>query len=434
MQSINTYPTWQRVAAAAPAPSGIIAYLRALSLVVWFGSLVINYWWRQQWDWAEQFYEQDINLRSHYAIGFATVLIAHLTLGIPAWINAPFRALESASGRLFTLFCLLMMATAPLSASARTSGLYAVGTWAMFVLCYLYWSSDYAVVRRVLVFCGMLLFAWLFALLLHHGLSRGFGSNIGGINRNSTSALAMAAMICCALSAHRAIRWGGIGCCALFAVMVTSRGSMLAMGVFLAVYYTLHKGTLRAVWHAALAMIALAAVLLVSTFLKDIILEDVMKINDPNRGLGTGFTGRVESWREGLEVFWQRPLFGHGFRAQLSGEKGLGAHSGYVTLLIDTGVFGALLAVSAVVVEAVRRMNRARQLRHASIAASAGIDREESHRLNSVACGAMLTMLTYWIYEPFYLNLGTAIAVVFFLMFAAPDFIPKRWASHHYAV
>jgi O-antigen ligase len=429
MHSIQTYPAWQSIAAAAPPRSGIIAYLRALTVAVWLGSLVINYWWRQQWDWSLQFYEQGVNIRNHYMVGFASVFLAHLTLGIPAWINAPFRALASPSRKLFTLFCLLMFATSPISASMSTSGLYAVATWAVFVLGHLYWSSDYAVVRRVLVFCGLLLFAWLFALLLRHGLTLGFGGSIGGINRNSTSAVAMAAMICCVLSGNRVVRWGGIACCALFAVMVTSRGTMLALGVFFAVYYTLHKGTLRAVWHAALAMFLVASLLLVSGFLKDVILEDVMRLNDPNRGLGTGFTGRVESWKHGMEVFWERPLFGHGFRAQLSGEEGLGSHSGYITLLIETGVFGTLLAVSAVVVEAIRRIHRVSQLRNNAIASTSGIDLQESHRLNTIACATMATMLTYWIYEPLYLNLGTAISVVFFLMFAAPDYVPRKWST-----
>ena len=74
--------------------SGVIAFLRALTLSVWLVSLVINYWWRSQWNWAEDFYEQEVNIRSHYLVGLLVVLVAHLTLGIPAWFNAPFRALS----------------------------------------------------------------------------------------------------------------------------------------------------------------------------------------------------------------------------------------------------------------------------------------------------------------------------------------------------
>jgi O-antigen ligase len=152
-----------------------------------------------------------------------------------------------------------------------------------------------------------------------------------------------------------------------------------------------------------------------------------MRLSDPNRGLGTGLTGRVESWQQGLERFWERPLLGHGFRAQLSGE-GLGAHGGYVTLLIETGVFGTLLALAAITIEAVRRVNRARQLRNASRFPGSAVDVEESLRLNTVVCCTMVTMLTYWVYEPLYLNLGTVMSVIFFLMLAAPEFVDNRRA------
>ncbi len=334
--------------------------------------MIVNFWWRSEWNWYESFYEQEVNIRSHYLIGFLTVLVAHLTLGISAWFNAPFRTLSSTSGKLFTLFCLLMLATSPFSASMRTGAMYSVGTWLVFMLCHLYWSSDYAVVRRAVVFSGFVLFGWLIALLLHHGMPLGWGAGIGGINRNTVAALAMAGMICCTLSANRTIRWGSVGSCALFLLMVNSRGSILALAVFLAVYYVLHKGSLKAVWHAVLAMLLAVSVLLVSSYLQQVVFEDVMRLNDPARGLGSGLTGRVESWQQGLERFWERPLFGHGFRAQISGEgEGLGAHGGYVTMLIEAGIFGTLLAVAAIIFEAIRRINRARQLR----SARRGLDR-----------------------------------------------------------
>lgn len=428
MQSVQTYPAWQQVSAAAPERAGIVAYLRALTLTVWFGSLVVNYWWRQEWDWFREFYEQDVNIRNQYLIGFAVALAAHLTLGAPAWFNAPFRALSSLSGKLFTVFCFFVFIVSPFSASMKTSGVYAAATWLTFLLCILYWTSDYNVVRRVVVFSGLFMFAWLLALLVRLGLPHGFGAGIGGINRNATSSVAMAAMICCTLSASRTIRWGGIAGCAFFALLVNSRGTILAFGVFLAIYYTLHKGTIRAAWHAALGIFLVASVLLASTFAKQFLFEDVMRLNDPNRGLGTGLTGRVASWERGIETFWKSPLIGHGFRAHVSGEEGLASHSGYVTLLIETGLIGTLLAVAMVVLEAWRRMNRAGQLRNVPTAASAGFDRQESLRLNTVACATMVTMLTYWVYEPLYLNLGTVMSVIFFLMLAAPDFVDDRRA------
>jgi O-antigen ligase len=280
----------------------------------------------------------------------------------------------------------------------------------------------------------MLLIGWIFVLLFHHGLTRGFGGGIGGINRNVTSSVGLAGMICCALSTKRTIRLGAIGCCALFAVMVTSRGTIVALGSFLAVYYVLQKGTIRAVLHAVLGIVLVTSVLLASSFLKQFILEDVMRLHDKSRGLGSGFTGRSESWRQGIKIFWESPLVGHGFRAQLAGQYSAGqkqyfAHGGYVTLLIETGVIGTILAVAAVVAEAIRRMRRAFELRNSPANALPGVDLEESLRLNAVACATMAAMLTYWVYEPVYLNLGTVMSIVFFLMFGAPEFVVNRRAT-----
>ena len=55
-------------------------------------------------------------------------------------------------------------------------------------------------------------------------------------------------------------------------------------------------------------------------------------------------------------------------------------------VVVGSVLIGTLLAVAIVVFEAWRRMNRAGQLRNASAAASAGFDRQESLRLNTVAC------------------------------------------------
>jgi O-antigen ligase len=151
-----------------------------------------------------------------------------------------------------------------------------------------------------------------------------------------------------------------------------------------------------------------------------------MRLHDKSRGIGTGFTGRWASWQKGLETFWKSPLIGHGFRAHLESKEELGSHSGYIRLLIETGLIGTGLAVMTVVIEALRRLKLAKRLRDAYASTMPGIDLEQSFRLNAVACAAMLTVLTYWVYEPMYLNLGTVMSLIFFLMFAAPDFVPCR--------
>jgi O-antigen ligase len=70
--------------------------------------------------------------------------------------------------------------------------------------------------------------------------------------------------------------------------------------------------------------------------------NDVFKLNDPYRGLDTGFTGREGLWTGTFDLWLKHPLFGVGFREH---EQILDfpSHNGYLAMLADTGIFGFLL-------------------------------------------------------------------------------------------
>ena len=405
-----------------------IAYLRALTLTVWFGSLVLSYWWRQDWNDLMQLVQAGVNLREYYFWGLIVALAGHLTLGLQKWVSAPFKVASTIPGAMLTGFCLLMLLLSPLSHVFQTSGYYAIGTWVVIVLCSLYWASDYQVVRQVLVFTGITLFGWLLVLLLHHGMPQGLGQNIGGINRNTTSMCGVAAMICCSLSPRKSIRIGGFLAALFFATLVTSRGSLVALCVFFAVYYMLHKGTFKAAGHALAAAAVLVSILLVSAFLQEVVVEGILRTHDQARGIGSGFTGRMDQWKHGIEVFWEEPIIGRGFRSLRAAGVG-GIHSGYIQIFVEAGLVGGLLIVAAVCAETFRRMRLAQRFRILSPAEAPGLDPVETSHINAVACATMCVTLMLWIYEPLYINLGSVISVVFFLMWMAPSYISAPAAA-----
>jgi O-antigen ligase len=169
--------------------------------------------------------------------------------------------------------------------------------------------------------------------------------------------------------------WGLMGVwLALSAVAFRSRlltGGCVAVG-YLTMYYASARGSLLAASVAliVLAMISLrrlrgmqvyaamgvVAVLALSVVVLDPHLNwsavsnfagDVMKIDDPNRGLGQGFTGRSNLWDESIALWESSPLFGVGFRQHdwyLS--EHLNAHNAYLAMLADTGVAGLVWYVS----------------------------------------------------------------------------------------
>ncbi|MDP7022600.1 MAG: O-antigen ligase family protein [Candidatus Krumholzibacteria bacterium] len=79
-------------------------------------------------------------------------------------------------------------------------------------------------------------------------------------------------------------------------------------------------------------------------------INDFLLLDDPVRGVGTGFTGRARIWALALVHFLQSPWFGHGPLSNdyilydvIMGQRT--AHNGILALLVDYGVFGALPAL-----------------------------------------------------------------------------------------
>ena len=284
--------------------------LRGLALSVWLFTMLYRLWWVSDYFALQELFESGIDIKGHFYYGFAVMVAAHLTLGPQTWIAAPFNILSDWTGRLITIFFALMLCLAPLSIYPRNSAKYAVATWFVVMLMHLFWTSNYRVLQRVLVISGMVVFGWLLILRLKHGLVGGFAGQIGGINRNVTSTAALAAMMFMLFSPKPALRWVAFVAAAFFIVSVTSRGSILAMGVFVGVYYAIHKGTAKAAGHALLAFIFFAAAIVTVPMLRDLIFEDVFRLSAHDRGIKGGFSGRFDMWKEVAEALLEEPRLG----------------------------------------------------------------------------------------------------------------------------
>lgn len=71
-------------------------------------------------------------------------------------------------------------------------------------------------------------------------------------------------------------------------------------------------------------------------WLSDFLLNDVMRMNDPLRGAGSGMSGRGEGYKVAFDAFKENPLFGSGFS-----EFGF-VHNGFLLTLAESGIFGLL--------------------------------------------------------------------------------------------
>jgi hypothetical protein len=231
-----TLSTWQRTSVAASPNSGLFAYVRGLSLSAYLFSLLFGFWFTSDWSTSQELRGEGFDIKRYFYFGLGAALLAHLTLGAPTWFAAPFQLLSTWVGRLLTTFCGLMVLLCPISVLGFKSALYAAATWVTILMLWLFWTSNYVVIRRSLLVACWVQFAWWAVLLLKHGMAWGFGSSIGDINRNVTGTAALAAMICGLFWPNRYFRLAALGAALFFITLVTSRGSLVALTSFGVVY------------------------------------------------------------------------------------------------------------------------------------------------------------------------------------------------------
>lgn len=148
----------------------------------------------------------------------------------------------------------------------------------------------------------------------------------------------------CALAWKSAlIRFVPLALSLYFMISVQSRGSSVAFlpAFFFASgwFYPLSKKNilhlLTALFLGFLILIIWSILSEVSLLNKmtDFLINDVMRSNDPYRGVNSGLTGRTEGYQMAWEGFLQSPVFGKGF------EEYSFVHNGFLLTLGESGIF-----------------------------------------------------------------------------------------------
>jgi len=327
---------------------------------------------------------------------------------------------------MLCVFCISMLLFSPLSVVPSRSALYAVLTLGTLCLCYLLWVGNYELLRKMLVLAGILMLAFLVFLVFKHGLIRG---GVGGINRNRYAHAAFACMVYLMLSKNR-WKWLPILLAISLVFLVNSRGTIIAVAAFLGVYLLLMKGSNRAILISIAGIFILAFATLMPTG-KHVLQEKVLQSASKARGVGSGFSGRVERWKRGYDVFRRKPFLGEGFRASsLRTVDTVGGHSGYINLLKDTGLFGTVLVLGAYLYDARRRFYWLRKIRRQYGFEQVPLWLKDSVQINVIMCSLYVVMAGVMIYEPVYLHLGSPFTVMFFIFLCSPlELVPPQPAQ-----
>ena len=224
--------------------------------------------------------------------------------------------------------------------------------------------------------------------------------NVGGIHPNFFGTIVLIGFIfslfrkSAAMSAARLVCFG-------LAAIVSSRFAVIGCIIALLVYEATCKPRLY-----RLAALACAGGVLVLLFSGQI--ADVLALSDPDRGLGSGFTGRDNEWSLALDSIARDP-FGVGFKRQPTDVAG---HNGYLKTMIELGIPGGSIMIAAMLCIVVRAVFDAAVL-------SGGRDADLQRFASARAAGlAALTFASF--FQPQIFNFGDIHGISFMLLLFSP--------------
>ena len=403
-------------------PRMLYCHVPAIGVIAYPVILLVPYWWLNDWRDLANAYETHGGLGFQVA-GFLVFSISVLPLLIRYFGVNEFITMTTPRG-VFVAFFFLLTLILPVIAGTPSfqSVAYTIITWSLIIVAGAFWSIDHTVAKRALGWASVCILFFLIILLIKHGVSNPGTAKrgIGGIQPNSFAQAALVGLTL-AFFLPRWLTYPAVATAITLMLIASSRSQLVGAIAFLLSYGTL---TLMAAPSSAerlglaTAMLAVTgAVLMLDLYLLSahgsgllaILSERVLLLDDPIRGLGSGFTGRTEHWEAGLKAISQAPVLGYGFRRQI-----VTAHQGYLNLMSDIGI---PLGVSFVIFVVTEIGCRIRTTRRLAVRGLAGHGEALLHRL---IAAYLISVLAEWVFEPSYLNLGVPYTVFFLLFLAAP--------------
>lgn len=132
--------------------------------------------------------------------------------------------------------------------------------------------------------------------------------------------------------------------------LLQARAALLAVLMMILLWVLWHPVTGRSLLAltvtATLVLLGLLAVALIGPLQEMLVArlgqfgEAVLRLDDPYRGIGTGLTGRVETWALAFEQLSARPLLGFGLDQAATTARGTAIHGGPLVILAEFGLIG----------------------------------------------------------------------------------------------
>lgn len=175
------------------------------------------------------------------------------------------------------------------------------------------------------------LVAILLVLVIVHGFPS--GRWIGGLHPNHAGAFALAAAYFAARSSSN-LRWVIYAIAFLFSAIVSSRYAIVAITLVI-ISDALVANLRLSMTKLLILMIGCSGIVVILTVGFNSFLQTLLLTDDPLRGVGSGFTGRLDMYSDFYPQISQRPLLGYGFRNR---DAYFATHNGILDYILENGV------------------------------------------------------------------------------------------------
>lgn len=348
MRSFAPQPNGERSTTATRV--SVWQWCYALGFVLFFVILVVGkIGARDGWE----FLDEEVSL--YQKLGFMVFLLLAAPWLFFSFLDGKLQGAWTFGHTLFFGACFLSMlgASAPSQVVIYT---FATATCAVALGGYWLLSPE---MRRwsaravAITYIGLLLFCF-----FQYGI--GTGRFVGKMTPNHFANIALVSILM-SHEQQRIVKWLIWTIALGLSLLVNSRGALLGACVFVVTWHltkALYEKREKRL-HVWIIVSGLGISSVLTSILyepaKSLIFEKVLLIDDGERGINTGVTGRFDKWEDTIEAVAESPIVGQGFRSSKRRGEFETSHNAYLDLLKETGIIG-VLAFGLLLTTKVRRL------------------------------------------------------------------------------
>jgi len=282
-------------------------------------------------------------------LGLVIALIWLLPLALFAkgsrFLMAPVFYEQSYLFMLVIIFLATIIFTSPLSLDPATSFQYSLVTVAGLILCGGVWSLIQG--QEVKILAAFSLSGTTILALIYH-FTYISGSRFGTIRNPNGIGLILLGLALSSFGLKSKIATVSvITVCFVMILATGSRSALIGTCIALIAYAVI--GSFKRLDSVVLLLVISIVAGAVIYYHQDEVkgwTGSALSLEDRNRGTGSGYSGRLDLWRDAYELWLTSPVFGVGYRAHEFADafsaRSLSSHNGYLSTLAETGIVGAI--------------------------------------------------------------------------------------------